>query len=303
MRCKLCALRGCSLQISIYIVYYRNSDVLLHTLLLLRLCGTWFLPCKWCVILAYLRMFPFQKGKKRIFFCTSFPLDIHLKRWLFSLTESSTRLRNDICLNGSLRASMCMCMCMECFMWKILKSFYFRECGIICNRKIVNCVDKYNGNNFELSEHTAHVPYCCSVSTHYWIWHGINTFAHCLLCTRRKCISRKQIIWIQSLTLSVCVLNTFHFGFRASDRVLSARQPTHYSKCKHFEMDKSTFVRACTFQSNKCNCSCAISFNSCHEWSKERIKTERPNGRVKKRRTLNIFHIHSLECVSAVKNG
>lgn len=187
MRCKLCAVRGCSLQVSIYIVYYRSSDVLLHTLLLLRLCGTWFLPCKWCVILAYLRMFPFQ----HFFFLLSFssvqfPLYIHLLGWLFS--SALVRLRIDICLNGSL------CACVECFMWKIFKSFYFREYGIICNRKIVNCVGKYNGNilNCLKIQVLYHITKA-KAHTHHWIWHGINTFAHCLLCSRRKCISQKQI--------------------------------------------------------------------------------------------------------------
>lgn len=50
-----------------YIVYYLSTAVLLHTLLLLRickgvwvrLCSNWFLPCKWCRILAHLKIFPF----------------------------------------------------------------------------------------------------------------------------------------------------------------------------------------------------------------------------------------------------
>lgn len=65
--------------------------IIAHIIIVTIVWHTWFLPCKWCVILAYFRMFPFHN----IFSSSSsssFPFSyVHLEHWMFSLQSTEAK--------------------------------------------------------------------------------------------------------------------------------------------------------------------------------------------------------------------
>lgn len=127
-----------------------------------------------------------------------------------------------------------MCLCVR--LWsvscgKFLKCFYFKWYGILCNLKIVNCLQ------IQL------VPYCYSQSTHHWKWHRTQQRSHIVYCTQNGNV----LVESKSSEYIFFSINTFHFGFHASDQALSARQPNEPNRL--FEIQAIQMCKILMFNS------------------------------------------------------